>query len=214
MKPRGEILAGARMRGFGLILSFGAHALLLTGLWRTVIVPAGHEPAATVVPVAIVAAPAAPARPSEPAAPSVPPTRIAPKAGASPKPKAVEAAPEREAALVAPAAAAESAVVSLPDAPPSDPAPTDDSMQLYARTVWTRILDHKPRFIRLRGTVTLSFVLSRDGALTASSIAGSSGSDVLDQIALTALRAAAPFPPPPASATAYQLTFTIPFEFR
>jgi protein TonB len=98
---------------------------------------------------------------------------------------------------------------------PAKPQDTpDDRFQRYAETVWARIMDHKPSRIRSRGTVVLTFSLLPDGGLAAAAITGASGQAELDRAALFALRAAAPFPLPPEDATAQQLTFTIPFQFR
>jgi len=96
-----------------------------------------------------------------------------------------------------------------------DPSSTaNDRLRAYGEMVWARIMTHKPAGIRLRGAVTLTFSLSRDGRLDAAAVSTSSGADSLDQIALAALHDAAPFPPPPAELSAQSLTFSIPFYFR
>jgi protein TonB len=90
----------------------------------------------------------------------------------------------------------------------------DDSLRVYGQMVWASIMAHKPAGIRLRGTVTLTFSLLRDGRLDAAAVSTSGGADSLDQIALAALQDAAPFPPPPEGLSGQSLTFSIPFQFR
>ena len=90
----------------------------------------------------------------------------------------------------------------------------DDRLRVYGQMVWASIMAHKPAGIRLRGTVTLTFSLLRDGRLGAAAVSTSSGSDSLDQVALAALHDAAQFPPPPEGMSGQSLTFSIPFQFR
>ncbi|WP_113910833.1 energy transducer TonB family protein [Roseovarius dicentrarchi] len=62
-----------------------------------------------------------------------------------------------------------------------------------------------------RGTAVVAFSISGGGGLAGVSIARSSGSAALDKAALRMIRAAAPFPPPPAGA---QRSFTLNIEGR
>lgn len=62
----------------------------------------------------------------------------------------------------------------------------------------------------ISGTTTVSFTVTADGGLSRVSVAGSSGSSVLDTAALEAVRRAAPFPPIPEGAGQRALPFTIP----
>ncbi|CAK0744820.1 periplasmic protein TonB [uncultured Gammaproteobacteria bacterium] len=89
-----------------------------------------------------------------------------------------------------------------------------DALRLYARAVWARLERFKPKGSGLHGTVSLRFVLAADGGLFNVEITASSGDEALDRAALTAMRAAAPFPPPPDGASSEQRTFAIPFQFR
>lgn len=57
----------------------------------------------------------------------------------------------------------------------------------------------RPR-VGSRGTAVVAFRISSNGGLAAVSLARSSGSPKLDQAALTVIRQAAPFPPPPPGA--------------
>ncbi len=73
------------------------------------------------------------------------------------------------------------------------------------RYIRKRILQHlvyPPQALRmgLQGTVTLSFLIDREGRANDIRVIGSSGYDHIDQSALEAVRNASPFPPPPESA--------------
>jgi protein TonB len=61
----------------------------------------------------------------------------------------------------------------------------------------------------IQGTVEIGFTVHRDGAVSAVAILMSSGQEALDQAAMAAVFAAAPFPPPPA-----QARLVIPVAFR
>jgi protein TonB len=61
----------------------------------------------------------------------------------------------------------------------------------------------------IQGTVEVGFTVHRDGAVSAVVMLVSSGQESLDQAAMAAVRAAAPFPPPPA-----QARLSIPVAFR
>jgi periplasmic protein TonB len=66
---------------------------------------------------------------------------------------------------------------------------------------------------RLAGTVVMRFTVGVDGQLLSKEIAQSSGSQLLDQAAVTALERAAPFPPIPSDVSSKPLAFTQPFKF-
>ena len=66
---------------------------------------------------------------------------------------------------------------------------------------------------REQGVVTLSFTLSRSGAVLSRSIARSSGSSDLDQEVLAMVQRAAPFPPFPAGMTQASQHLTAPVRF-
>jgi protein TonB len=84
----------------------------------------------------------------------------------------------------------------------------------YAAHVRARVARNKPAGRGLRGTAVVAFGITESGALAYANIARSSGKPGLDQAALSAVRGAAPFPTPPAGATAAQLQFSIPFQFQ
>jgi protein TonB len=60
----------------------------------------------------------------------------------------------------------------------------------------------------------VAFGLTPSGGQAYVRIARSSGNAANDSIALAAVRGAAPFPPPPAGATAHQLQFDIHYYFQ
>jgi protein TonB len=65
----------------------------------------------------------------------------------------------------------------------------------------------------LTGTVHVRFVVSRSGAITSASVAGSSGNSRLDNTALRMVRSAR-VPPPPAELPGSAHSFMIPLSFR
>jgi protein TonB len=218
------------------MLSLGIHAAILASLVSVTAIPAGlgQPPESIRVDVVAVAPPAeipeetvhkAEAEPLPPVVTSVSPSK--------PEPRFQPPKAERRRAIAEPAPPIVAASEPVdgrggrPDVPsvPTDTAPeapvvgaatpavTDDGLRLYGEAIRARILDHKPTRIRSQGTVGLTFSVSTDGRLLDAAVSMSSGSGVLDQAALNALRAAAPFPPPPEAAPP-QLTFSLPFEFR
>jgi len=70
----------------------------------------------------------------------------------------------------------------------------------YAGKVKRKILRARRKSVNIRGAVLVTFRIADSGALVSANIARSSGSKRLDQIALSQVRAAAPFPSPPAGA--------------
>jgi protein TonB len=66
----------------------------------------------------------------------------------------------------------------------------------------------------MRGTVVVTFGVSRSGGLAFASISRSSGDQQLDRTVLSAVRNAAPFPMPPSGAAPGQLRFSMPFYFQ
>ncbi len=66
----------------------------------------------------------------------------------------------------------------------------------YAGKVWRKIQRARPSS-SVKGTTVIAIAISDRGRLTAVSVARSSGSAQLDQLALRAARKAAPFPAPP-----------------
>lgn len=81
----------------------------------------------------------------------------------------------------------------------------------YAAIVRARVSARKPAGGGRRGTVVISFGVSRSGGLAFASVSRSSGNPGLDSSVLSAVRGAGPFPAPPPGAN---LRFAIPFYFR
>jgi periplasmic protein TonB len=82
------------------------------------------------------------------------------------------------------------------------------------------VFGHLQRFKRYpssargaQGTVVVTFVLNRTGAVMKSAVTKSSGNDVLDREALEILRRASPFPPFPAAKPGSQDSYIAPVNF-
>lgn len=79
------------------------------------------------------------------------------------------------------------------------------SILSYASHVRARVAGNKPSGGGLRGTAVVAFGLTPSGGLAYASLARSSGNASLDQMALSAVRGAVPFPTPAAGATSTSL---------
>ena len=172
-----------------------------------------------------------PPKPSEPKPPApkpvpVPPAPVSlakppPRQASIPKPVVDLPATSQDRSDGRDESSDSTAVVAAPP-PPSPPPPAqsggtnspDDSLKLYGQIVWARIVAHKPRGVRLPGTVTVTFAIAADGQLISAEIIGSDGHSSLDRVALETVRIAAPFPLPPPHAMATPLIFSIPFQVR
>lgn len=84
----------------------------------------------------------------------------------------------------------------------------------YAAVVRARVASRRPPGPGKRGTVVVTFGVSRSGGLAFASISRSSGDSGLDRTVLSAVRGAAPFPTPPPGASPGQLRFRMPFYFQ
>jgi protein TonB len=84
----------------------------------------------------------------------------------------------------------------------------------YAALVRARVASNRPSIAGRGGTAVISFAVTTGGRLAYARLARSSGTPMLDQAALAAVRRSVPFPPPPAGASARQLAFSIPFHFK
>ena len=167
--------------------------------------------------------------PRAPVTPTREPVRPQPlaqaPAGVEPAPQAAEPTPPREAAT---GAAADSA--SSSQAAASSPAEAGttagggaralgaaatSSEDAYAATVLAWVERHKGRPRRhLRGAVIVRFTLDRQGRLRAIGVSGSSADAELDRLALEALRAAQPYPRPPAGAAWRTREFRVRLDYR
>lgn len=139
-------------------------------------------------------------------APPAPLPGPGPAAAPPPPMPAPVAAPMPEAAAALPLAA------PAPTAAPRAASPA--LLSDYSARLWTHIAARRPAGIRLEGTTTVAFTLSRNGQVSELAVAGASGNAMLDQLALRSIRRAAPLPPPPDALRDDQLRFTIPFSFR
>jgi protein TonB len=88
----------------------------------------------------------------------------------------------------------------------------------YASGVKSAIVQHKAypsvaERLGHEGSAKVGFTLSRDGSLDAVVVRESSGFDELDQAAVAAVRAAAPFDPLPGESGRDTLTLTITLKF-
>lgn len=66
---------------------------------------------------------------------------------------------------------------------------------------------------RQRGTVAVAFAMDRDGRVLRSSIAKTSGFELLDQAALDMLARASPLPTPPVSVPGNEIELVVPVNF-
>jgi periplasmic protein TonB len=64
------------------------------------------------------------------------------------------------------------------------------------------------------GTVELAFSLDRQGRVTASRIAKSSGSSALDEATLDLVRRAQPFPAPPPEMAGAEVNLSVPIRYN
>lgn len=93
-------------------------------------------------------------------------------------------------------------------------ASTNEWLPAYARLLRARIEQVKPKGVASPGVTVVTFTVASDGSLATAEISSGSGNARLDRTALDAIRAAAPFPFPPAGATATQRTFVVPYRFQ
>ena len=88
------------------------------------------------------------------------------------------------------------------------------SVLSYGALVRAKVARNKPSSHGREGVAKVSFGISPTGDLSFAELSGSSGDATLDAAALTAVREAAPFGPPPAGTSPEQLRFSIRFTFR
>jgi periplasmic protein TonB len=88
------------------------------------------------------------------------------------------------------------------------------SVLSYGALVRAKVARNKPSSHGREGVAKVSFGVSPTGDLRFAELSGSSGDTTLDAAALSAVREAAPFGPPPAGTAPEQLRFSIRFTFR
>jgi TonB family protein len=93
--------------------------------------------------------------------------------------------------------------------PTQNPAKKPDARG-YNANIWSALARRKPNAGR-RGSTTVTFGIGPAGALRFVRVSRSSGNARLDQLALTTVHTAAPFPPPPVSGAA---AYTIRIDFH
>ncbi len=140
----------------------------------------------------------APARGRATAATSRAPAVASPPAGAAaaPPPPAIPAGPAPPAAPASPREVAQSPQRA-------------DGFDAYAELVWTRVDRARPTSGARSVAAEVAFDLDRDGRLTRLRLVSSSGIPDFDRAAMRAVRAAAPFPRPPADIDPARLQFRI-----
>lgn len=143
------------------------------------------------------------------------PPKVAPPRPVEPIPAPAEATQPPVQASAPPAAMP---AAPAPAAEPMPPAP-DPALEADYRDRIRQAVDahkHYPRMARrmgVEGRVMLAFTIRADGRLAGVRVAESSGSEVLDEAALQAVRDAAPFPPFPESIGRERWDFTLPLTF-
>lgn len=190
----------------------------------SVVEPSVAEPSVvepSVIPAAEPAPPAAtaspppvsvgPAPPPDPLPPAPVPARATPSAGPAPQATATRQRPSRPRAVPADTrrgaagrgdAVARHAASQVGGTGGAAPEAGTAEIATYRARVLAHLARHKlyPAAARDRGVegrATLSFVLSRDGAVVSSALSEGSGAAILDEATLSMLRRAAPFPPMP-----------------
>ncbi|MFS2012094.1 energy transducer TonB [Azospirillum sp. CT11-132] len=133
---------------------------------------------------------------------------------------AVAAAPKPTAAgTLSPAAAPSPAAAGAPRSAPATPPSTSSGVPAdYAATVNGRLERAKtyPRLARVRreeGTAQVHFTVARDGTVTACTVTGGSGHDLLDTEACALVYRASPLPPPPGAGPNGHMDLSVPIRF-
>ena len=222
--------------GLSILLHAGLAAALLVFMPSAARMQASSSPPDALV-IELTALPEAawsPAAKPTPAAKQIPDTAEAPVSAVKP---AIAPNPPKPAAAVVPRAAAGSPPASAPRMPPrpaAQPRPTivapapmpapvtltgpaqaeiDRRMAEYAARLARHIARHTPRRLSGRGVLVVEFRLDRQGRLQSLRLVKPSGRESLDRAGLETIRAAAPFPPPPAEVPAGRLLFAMPVRF-
>lgn len=112
---------------------------------------------------------------------------------------------------------ASAASAAAPEKPASPAAPdetADAALRAYAARLQAHIAARRPVGLPLAGTSLVAFRVDRQGNVATLRLARSSGSALLDALALRLVKKAAPLPEPPATLTDRQLDFRMPVAFR
>lgn len=126
-----------------------------------------------------------------------------------------------EKAVRKPVKKTETAVVKdeTPREPKQQPSATSAASANQAEKWRSRVEAYLARHARRartrgEGTVSVRFVVTRDGEIVSSSVVGSSGSPQLDQSVLETVRRASPVPSAPDEVAVSRQSFTVPFQIR
>lgn len=150
------------------------------------------------------------------------PVKPRPAKAVPPRPSASAAEPTPARPVESPPAADPSPapvpVAQPPLAQPVTPAPDPVLEDGYRARIRQAVDAHKhyPRMARRLGTegrVVVAFTIEADGRLAGVRVVESSGSALLDEAALEAVRKTAPFPPFPAGIERRRWSFTLPLSF-
>jgi protein TonB len=193
--------------------------------------PDEPKPAAQPEPAQVAASPASEAQPEAEKAPEAPKTEVKQTAAAAeaaspkpepapvakaiprkekPAPKLTPAEKPRETASAKPQGGLLGKPMALGFGRKPAPAAGKVSSGRYAANVRAAIGRHRPR-VGGGGSATVAFSIGPGGGLQGVKIVRSSGKQAADQAAIATVRAAAPFPPPPAGTNN---TFSIQIYFR
>lgn len=147
--------------------------------------------------------------------------QLAPQAETAPEiPKeAVESQAKQRVAMSAPAAAKGGEVATGEQKPQSAVAgavaASPGEVSKYATSIVEVLGRHRPKAPGpgKRGTVKIAFVIGDGGSIANVRVSQTSGQELLDQAALSALQAVK-FPPPPKGMTEIMRTYEVPYHFR
>lgn len=164
-------------------------------------------------------APQPEAAPPPDEADAVPQDAPEPEPAPAPEPAASEARPEvaqdstthSDAALLAAEDRAREQAAKRPTADPQQVAAWMRALEIALQKA--KIYPEEARRARAEGVVTLRIVLDAEGGLVGATLAQSSGVAALDAAALDLVARAAPFPAPPGTGAAGQLSLRVPVRY-
>lgn len=124
-----------------------------------------------------------------------------PKKVAKPQPKPAE----KVTRSVAPAAGAPTSGASVT---------SGASNASWHAMVAAHLQRHKPHSAQEKGSCMVAFTVDRSGHVLGARLSSSSGSAVLDRLAVSAVQSASPVPAPPADVGGSRFPFNVPIRFR